>query len=170
MEARKKLYILPYIFYFLLAACQPGQTAKTGKQTSVTDTGSFKSTVTIPPDAFILDLEAIATTILSLQLIKVDTVRGTTKIFTGIVLKNYKGDYQEGSTIYYAGMSEREYRNDLLDTVVVFLMKHKKPLPNLNRKEIYYSTVEENAIIEPYSKLDSLLLPNTRFKELLPHE
>jgi len=158
MELIKKLVILLNIFCLFLLACQPGRTKNSAKSLPVTDSDYFKSDESIPPKVFILDLKATATIIISLQLKKVDTVTGATKIFSGIVLKNYKGDLQQGSTIAYAGMSEKKYSQNSLDTLVVFLRKHKKPLLHIKHKNIYYSTVEENAMIEPYSNLDSLLL------------
>jgi len=112
-----------------------------------------------PPESFILDLKTAANTIILVQLTKVDSVTGTTKIFSGSVLKSYKGILSKGNTISYAGSSEKIYKKDLADTVVVFLTKHQNPLSNISRKNIYYSTVEDNAMVEPYLSLDSLLNP-----------
>ena len=158
MELMKKLVILLNVFCLFLLTCQPGKTKNSEKSLSLADSDSMKLDETIPPTAFILDLKANAAIIISLQLTKVDTARGATKIFSGIVLKNYKGDLQRGSAIAYAGMSEKKYAQNSLDTLVVFLTKHKKPLLYVRHKNIFYSTVEENAMIQPYSNLDSLLL------------
>ena len=149
MKLMKKLVILLNIFYLFLLACQPGRTKNSAKSLPLADSNYFKSDESIPPKAFILDLKATASIIISLQLTHVDTVTGATKIFSGIVLKNYKGDLQQGSAIAYAGMSEKKYSQNFLDTLVVFLTKHKKPLLKIRRKNIYYSTVEENAMIQP---------------------
>jgi len=110
-----------------------------------------------PPESFVLDLMESATIIVLIDLRKIDSVRGTTKIFSGKVLRNYKGGLQIGSAISYAGMSEKTYGKEYRDSVVAFLTKHKKALLHLNRNNIHYSTVEDNAVLELYPKLDSLM-------------
>lgn len=153
------------VLLFLIWGCGPARSDKQEIKidardlVAVIDSATSKATEPSPPESFILDLKTSANTIVLVQLSKVHTVTGTTKIFSGKVLKNYKGTISKGSIISYAGMSEKKYEDNVIDTVVVFLTKHQKPLPNLNYKNVYYSTVEENAMIEPYLSLDSLLNP-----------
>jgi len=154
---------LACLFFLLIWGCGP--TAPEQKEIDAAasvasvDSLTSKAQEPTPPESFILDLKTAANTIILVQLTKVDSVTGTTKIFSGSVLKSYKGILSKGNTISYAGSSEKIYKKDLADTVVVFLTKHQNPLSNISRKNIYYSTVEDNAMVEPYLSLDSLLNP-----------
>lgn len=112
---------------------------------------------TFPPEEFIEDLKKQATDIALVRLVRVDSVYGATKVFEAAVIKSYKGKLSGHETTSYAGRSEKNYPKMLSDTLVVFLIKHKKPLANLNVPNVYYSCVEDNAAIEPTPYLDSLL-------------
>jgi len=144
----------------LCSGCKPKKTQKSTTELLTTDSVTSNSKELNPPQSFILELTSAATTIISLQLTQVDAVRGTTKIFSGRVLESYKGGLAKGSLLQYAGMSEKNYTANLSDTLIVFLTRHLKPLLHVNRDHVYYSTVEDNAMIKPYAKLDSLLRRN----------
>ena len=154
-----KSSIVTFIVFPLIWGCESNQSDTQGIKAGIKDSVISKVEETSPPESFILDLKTAANTIVLVQLTEVDSVTGTTKIFSGNVLKSYKGTLSIGNTINYAGSSEKIYKKHLPDTVVVFLTKHQKPLSNISRKNIYYSTVEDNAMIEPYLSLDSLLNP-----------
>jgi len=142
------------IVLLLLSGCRP---KKNNAELLTTDSVGNKQFESSPPESFILELKSAATTILTMQLTKVETIRGTTKIFSGRVLKCYKGGLADGSLLQYAGMSEKIYQINPIDTLVVFLTRHQKALLHVDRNTVYYSTVEDNAMIRPYLKLDSLL-------------
>lgn len=145
------------ISFVLCSGCKPKKNQKSNKELLTTDSATSNSKECDPPQSFILELRSAATVIVSMQLTKVESIRGKTKIFSGSVLKSYKGGLIKGSPLQYAGVSEKSYAVNPSDTLVVFLTRHLKPLLNVNRDYVYYSTVEDNAVIEPYAKLDSLL-------------
>lgn len=109
-----------------------------------------------PPDNFVKDLKSNASDITLVTLTKVDSVFNAIKVFHAKVIKTYKGDLRSGEILKYIGMSELVYAKVPSDTLVVFLTKHQKALPHLTSK-VYFSTVEENAAIQPSARLDSLL-------------
>ena len=150
-------FFIACILLVLCPGCKPEKNQESNNELLIRNHVTSKSKEFDPPQSFILELKSAATTIVSLELMQVDAVRGTTKIFSGRVLKSYKGGLVKGSLLQYAGISEKNYSANPSDTLIVFLTRHPKPLLNVNRNHVYYSTVEDNAIIKPYTKLDSLL-------------
>jgi len=110
-----------------------------------------------PPVSFVKQLKAAASDIVLLRLIKVDSVFIDSKIFRTEVIKVYKGNLHPGQLLNYAGMSEKKYPENPRDTSIVFLHKYKKALPNYPDKNLYYSTVEDNAQMDYLKSVDSLL-------------
>lgn len=154
---RLKINGLATFFLFLIASCQLKPADALTDQPIITKQDTAKVDESVPPEAFILSLRDAATAIVSVKLTQVDEVNSNIKVFSGTILKNYKGDLSKGIAISYAGMSDKKYPVNPTDTFVVFLIRHNKALSNLNHKNIYYSTIEENAMIAPYTKLDNLL-------------
>jgi len=139
-------------------SCNTGLTTKNQDTASKTDSITSSPLPEAPvPDDFIKDLQSMATDIVVVQLIKVDSTYESIKIFNGIIIKAYKGDLKPGAKISYAGMSEKNYGQHPADTLVAFLKQSSKPLNTFKNVKIYYSTVEENAAIKYSNDIDSLL-------------
>lgn len=111
----------------------------------------------LPSEAFIRELHAVATDIAKLSLIQIDSVAGARKIFKAKVLKVYQGGLKPMDMISYAGFSELNYEKRKPDTLVGFLVKHKRALKDIRNFELFYSTAERNATPKYSVYLDSLL-------------
>jgi hypothetical protein len=110
-----------------------------------------------PPTEFINDLKVKASDIVLVSLTRVDSVGQAFKVFSGKVIETYKGNSKINASIAYTGMSEKMYQQHPVDTVIVFLVKHKVALTSIKIANVYYSTIEENAVLKPTTRLDSLL-------------
>jgi hypothetical protein len=111
------------------------------------------------PESFYKDIQSQATDIVRLRFLKVDTIKYFVTVYRTQLLKVYKGKLKTGQFLDYAGRSERTFSSNPIDTVIVFLYHHKKPLEHFEAKNLHYSVIEDNATVENSKYMDSLLQP-----------
>ncbi|NQX41212.1 hypothetical protein HQN84_20345 [Pedobacter steynii] len=109
------------------------------------------------PESFYKDIQLMATDIVRVKFLKVDTFKYNVKVYRTQVLKVYKGKLKTAQFLDYAGRSERNFGSNPTDTVIVFLYHHKKPLEHFEDKNLRYSVVEDNATVDNSKYIDSLL-------------
>lgn len=125
-------------------------------------TGPDEAEEPYPSRSFISQLQVKSSDVVKIKLTRVDSIYLAIKIFRGIVMKVYKGKLKAGQQLSYISMSDRRCRNPPADTLVAFLFKSKKPMPNLPFKDIYHETVEENGMMGYTERVDSLATKTAR--------